>query len=131
MAKYIIVSINPDDVPKKVPPDAKLKVHWVTENIYNGNFFFKEGSLNEGSKTVRSGIFTCSLYKNEKDFLKEVERRKKVYSKNDFKKLYFAKSNAFIASLQAEMAIRKVLTNHFNFKGLFDGSPFAELIKLK
>jgi len=130
MAKYIIVSINPEDVPKKVPASAKLKVNWITENIYQGSFFYKEGSLNEGTRDVRSGLFNSSVYKTKKDFINEIERRKEVYSKNDFNNLSFLESTGFISTVQAEMAIRKVLSQKYRFKEIFDGSPFAKFIDI-
>ena len=131
MTKFAIVSISPEDLPKNVPPSSKLKVYLVTDNLYSAFFQFKEGSLNEGSRNVRTGIFNCAMYKNKKDFLDEIERRRKVYSKKDFNSLHAVEVSGFFEWIQAEMAIRNTLTYKHNFKEIYDGSPFAKSFKIK
>ena len=131
MSKFVIVSINPEDIPKNVPASAKLKVYLVTDNLYKGTFHYREGSLNEGSRNVQTGYIACAVYKNKKDYLSEIERRRKVYSKKDFNNLYAVEVSGFFAWIQAEMAIRHVLTYKHNFKEIFDGSPFAKSLEIK
>ena len=63
------------DLPKKIPPDAKLRIKfihregvdnelkWVTDESYKSSFHYKEGSLNEGFREVSTGDISCWKYK--------------------------------------------------------------------
>ena len=126
MKRFVIVYTT--EVPENIPPDAKLRVSDLsshTKDLFVGHFEFKEGSLNEGSKKVIDGHFNCQFLSSEENLIKEMQRRKKVYSKKDFNCCHPVLVKGIMKNILVEIAIRKVLIEKYNFKGLFDGAvPF-------
>ena len=126
MKKFVIVYAT--DVPKKLPPDAKLKIedHSVDKKeLYVGWFSFNEGTLNEGLRKVRDGHFNCEVLSSEDQLIKEMDRRKKVYSKSDYKKVHPVVVRGVLKPILVDLAIKEVLTQIYKFKGFNDKSiPF-------
>ncbi len=121
MKKFVTVYAT--DIPKKLPPDAKLKIEDYSDDkneLYVGSFYFSEGTLNEGLRKVRDGHFNCQVFSSEDQLIKEMDRRKKVYDKSDFKKVHPVVVRGVLKSVLVDLAIKEVLTQIYKFKGFND-----------
>ena len=135
MKKFI--KVYAIDVPKKVPPDAKLytkfvgesgidkNLKWVEREYYQVSFRFKEGILNEGFHYVSAGNFACSTFFGSKSIKLSIANEIKNFGKGELKKIHMVTTYGFFNLFLVEMAVRSVLSNHYGFKKIYDGFPFA------
>jgi len=127
------------DLPKKIPPDAKLYVRktygegidrdlkWVKETCFEGYFKHKEGSLNDGFREVLTGGINCWEYKNLESTKFDIARIIKDWGKKEARNIFIVRTFWLPVFISANLAIRKSLVEGFNIKGIYGGSPFCLL----
>jgi|TARA_B110000285_G_scaffold214400_1_gene259679 hypothetical protein len=131
------------DLPKKIPPDAKLRIKfihregvnheikWVTDESYKSSFYYKYGSLNEGFREVSTGDISCWKYTTLEASKNDLAKIKKDWGAKELKKIRMVRVIGIIDSLCAYLAIRAVLVDEFGLKHIYDGFPFCKIFKVK
>jgi hypothetical protein len=134
MIKYVRVNVN--ELPK-IPSHAKLateflgeetdSLKWGQNQLFRLMFEYKEGSIQDGSRTVAKGLFMCTVFGTSQ---KRIESQKncKKFSKKEQSSIHFVKVISPFNFLAVEMAVRTVLVEHYGFKKLYSGWPFGKII---
>lgn len=129
MIKYVRVNVN--ELPK-IPPHAKLiaefmgeetdSIKWGQNQLFRLMFEYKEGSIQDGSRTVAKGLFMCTVFETSQ---KRIENQKKFKKETD---IHFVKVISPFNFLAVQIAVRTVLVERYKFKDLYSGWPFGKII---
>jgi hypothetical protein len=132
--KYIRVNVN--ELPK-IPSYAKLvtdflgeeteSIKWGQNQFFRTMFEYKEGTLQDGSKQFRSGLFMCTVYGSSQKRIDSQNNIKK-FSKKELRDIHFVKVISPFNFLAVEIAVRAVLVERYKFKDLYSGWPFRKII---
>lgn len=127
------------DLPKKIPPDAKLYVRtiyregvnkdfkWVKETSYKSFFTYKKGSLNDGFQEFSMGGIDCWEYKDLESSKYDTVRIIKDWGKKEARNIFMVKVFWLPGLICANLAIRKALVKGLKIHGMYDGFPFCKL----
>lgn len=129
MIKYIRVNVN--ELPK-IPSHAKLatdflgeetdSLKWGQNQLFRVMFKYKEGSIQDGSRTVTKGLLMCTVFGNSQKRIESQKRNKKETN------IHFVKVISPFNFLAIGIAVRTVLVEHYGFKNLYSGWPFGKII---
>lgn len=129
MIKYIRVNVN--ELPK-IPSHAKLTIDflgeetnslkWGQNQLFRVMFEYKEGSIQDGSRTVSKGLLMCTVFGTSQKRIESQKRNKKETN------IHFVKVISPFNFLAVGIAVRIVLVEHYGFKNLYSGWPFGKII---
>ena len=129
MIKYIRVNVN--ELPK-IPSHAKLTIDflgeetdslkWGQNQLFRVMFEFKEGSIQDGSRTLSKGLLMCTVFGNSQKRIESQKRNKKEAD------IHFVKVISPFNFLAVGIAVRTVLVECYEFKDLYSGWPFGKII---
>ena len=129
MIKYIRVNVN--ELPK-IPSHAKLTIDflgeetdslkWGQNQLFRVMFEFKEGSIQDGSRTVSKGLLMCTVFGNSQKRIESQKRNKKEAD------IHFVKVISPFNFLAVGIAVRTALVERYGFKNLYSGWPFGKII---
>jgi hypothetical protein len=129
MIKYVRVNVN--ELPK-IPPHVKLvaefmgeesdSIKWGQNQLFRLMFEYKEGSIQDGSRTVAKGLFMCTVFGTSQ---KRIESQKRNKKETD---IHFVKVISPLNFLAVQIAVRTVLVERYKFKDLYSGWPFGKII---
>lgn len=129
MIKYVRVNVN--ELPK-ISPHAKLvaefmgeesdSIKWGQNQLFRLMFEYKEGSIQDGSRTVAKGLFMCTVFGTSQKRIESQKRNKKETN------IHFVKVISPLNFLAVQIAVRTVLVERYKFKDLYSGWPFGKII---
>ena len=129
MIKYVRVNVN--ELPK-IPSHAKLateflgeetdSLKWGQNQLFRLMFEYKEGSIQDGSRTVAKGLFMCTVFGTSQKRIESQKRNKKETN------IHFVKVISPLNFLAVQIAVRTVLVERYKFKDLYSGWPFGKII---
>ena len=129
MIKYVRVNVNELS---KISPHAKLvtdfmgeetdSIKWGQNLLFRLMFEYKEGSIQDGSRTVAKGLFMCTVFGTSQKRIESQKRNKKETN------IHFVKVISPLNFLAVQIAVRTVLVERYKFKDLYSGWPFGKII---